>query len=320
MILTTDEYKKNLDGYFVYDCAVRSKNMFSFLLLQDIAAAAEGKKRILNIFTEDPEGKRTGMQQFKGLTQANIAASLYPKNQAVLVGLNCGVAVLGAGDEGMESPIPTGDDTKALLAGCSGLATIDGYVYGVGGWRNVCRRLGPNQWERLADRATLPEPKADKLGFPVDGAGFEAIAGFNANDIYCVGGKGDAWRFNGKRWHQCVMPTNMYFRSVCCAGDGYVYIGMQSGSVLRGRENKWKIIHKDEMTLAFKDMVWFDGKVWCTSDYGLWVIEDGKLKGAELPAEVTACAGNLSVGDGVMLLAGMYGATVYDGKTWTRLI
>ena len=74
------------------------------------------------------------------------------------------------------------------------------------------------------------------------------------------------------------------------------------------------------MTLAFKDMVWFDGKVWCTSDYGLWVIKDGKLKEAELPAEVTACAGNLSVGDGVMLLAGMYGATVYDGKTWTRLI
>ena len=50
------------------------------------------------------------------------------------------------------------------------------------------------------------------------------------------------------------------------------------------------------------------------------MIEDGKLKEAELPAEVTASAGNLSVGDGVMLLAGMYGATVYDGKTWTRLI
>ena len=220
MKLTEEEFVTNMDGYFVYDCAVRSKNMYSFLLLQDIQNAAEGRKRIFNFLVNEPAGKRTGFQELSGFNQSNLAASTHPINQAVLVSLGCGVAVLGGGGaRGMESPIPTGDDTKALLAGCSGLATIDGYVYGVGGWRNVCRRLGPNQWERLADRATLPEPKADKLGFPVDGAGFEAIAGFNANDIYCVGGKGDAWRFDGKRWQQCVMPTNMYFRSVCCAGE-----------------------------------------------------------------------------------------------------
>ena len=164
----------------------------------------------------------------------------------------------------------------------------------------------------------MPKPEPKKKGESVRG-GFEAIAGFNAKDIYCVGDKGDAWRYDGERWYQCAVPTNMLFKSVCCAGDGFVYIGMQSGSVMRGREDKWTIIHKDQMTLPFKDMVWFDGKVWCTSDFGLWVIEDGELSEAPVPAEVKVCSGNLAVGDGVMLLAGYHGATVHDGKQWNRL-
>lgn len=251
-----------------------------------------------------------------GFEQPKIASSRVPRDQVVVVALDCTVAVLGGGDGGMESPIPHGDPDKPLWSTCFNLATIDGSVYATGPARAVCRRLGPNNWVSVVDRKMMPKPEAK--GSFVQG-GFDAIAGFSANDIYCVGGEGDAWRYDGKRWYQCPVPTNMQFKSVCCAGDGHVYIGMQSGSVLRGREDKWTIIHKDEMTLPFKDMVWFGGKVWCTSDYGLWVIEDGKLREAPVPPEVKSCSGNLAVGDGVMLLAGMYGATVNDGKQWNRL-
>jgi len=178
--------------------------------------------------------------------------------------------------------------------------------------------MGPNAWESLiGDRSTLPLPP--KVDGPFSDGGFDAIAGFSETDIYCVGGKGDAWRYDGTRWQVCPVGTDMQFWSVCCAGDGLVYIGMQSGSVLRGRENDWEVIHQDEMTLPFKDMVWFDGKVWCTSDYGLWVIENGQLSEADVPPGVKACSGNLSVGDGLMLLAGMYGASVYGGGRRQRL-
>jgi hypothetical protein len=319
MILSDLEIKENIDGYFFYDCAVRDKESFSFLMFESIDDAANGRRRLINYFPNDPEGDRIGKMELTGFSRPIMAASLYPKNQSVVVASDCTVCVQGGGDGGMERPIPNGDELSAgVLRACFNLATIDGYIHAVGPWRTVCKRIGPNHWESLVgDRSTLPKPP--RRGSSTDG-GFDAIAGFHSNDLYCVGGKGDAWRYDGQRWYQCVVPTNMYFRSVCCAGDGFVYIGMQSGSVMRGREDSWEIIHRDEMTLAFKDMVWYGDKVWCTSDYGLWVIEEGKLKEADVPPEVKACSGNLSVGDGVMLLAGMYGATVFDGRNWQQIL
>lgn len=314
---TNEEYKENINGYWAYDCAVRARNVFYFLLLEDIPDAVNGNRRMINYFPEDDPGDRVGTMGLTGFAGPKLAASQNPKNQAVVVARDCTVCALGGGDGGMESPILTGDPpTKPLWSGCFNLATIDGYIYAVGPARSVCRREGPNNWASIVDRNTMPKPQA--IDNFVQG-GFYAIDGFNAKDIYCVGGAGDAWRYDGKRWYPCAVPTNMLFESVCCAGDGFVYIGMQSGSVMRGREDQWKLIHKDEMTLPFKDMVWFQGKVWCTSDYGLWVIEDGKLTEAAVPPEVKACSGNLAVGDGVMLLAGMYGATVHDGTAWNRL-
>lgn len=319
MTAVGEDLKEVLTGFFVYDCAVRMRDCFSFVLLESIDDAANGDKRLMNFFANFPAGERLAWDTYSGFDLPKVAASSHPKNQAVMVSIDCDVAVLGGGCRDMEEPILTGGapETEVLRA-CFNLATIDGSIYAVGPRRTVCKRMDEGKWESLVgDRSSLPKPA--RVGASSDG-GFHAIAGFNASDIYCVGGKGDAWRYDGQRWYQCVVPSNMYFRSVCCAGDGYVYIGMQSGSVMRGREDSWEIIHRDEMTLAFKDMVWYDGKVWCTSDYGLWVIENGKLKEADVPPEVTSCSGNLSVGDGVMLLAGMYGATVYDGREWQRIL
>lgn len=311
--LTDEECSEAFEGFFIYDCAVRDKNSLSFLLLQNIEDSASGDRRLLNYFPCDKESERLSWTDYEGFRRPRLGVSEVPKNQAVLFGGPNAVAVLGGGDDGMEENI-----SKETAFSCFNWEKIEGYMYVVGPWRSAAKRIGPSEWQSIVgDRSTLPLPT--RVGASNDG-GFDAIDGFSATDIYCVGGKGDAWRYDGKLWYQCVVPTNMYLESVCCAGDGYVYIGMQSGSVMRGREDSWEIIHRDEMTLAFKDMVWFDGKVWCTSDYGLWVIENGRLKEADVPLEVTSCSGNLSVGDGVMLLAGMYGATVYDGSTWQRIL
>ncbi|HEX8610681.1 MAG TPA: hypothetical protein VF800_05275 [Telluria sp.] len=67
-------------------------------------------------------------------------------------------------------------------------------------------------------------------------------------------------------------------------------------------------------------MVWHDGKVWATNDHNVWVIENGKIKRANIPDNIRICAGHLSVGDGVMLLAGVYGAAMHDGKEWRMII
>ncbi len=61
---------------------------------------------------------------------------------------------------------------------------------------------------------------------------------------------------------------------------------------MRGRENMWKVIHIGELSTPFKDMVWFAGKVWGTSDYGLWTIVNDKVDYADIPANAHACSGN----------------------------
>ncbi|WP_348945531.1 hypothetical protein ABHF33_02765 [Chitinibacter sp. FCG-7] len=149
---------------------------------------------------------------------------------------------------------------------------------------------------------------------------FEDIDGFSKTDIYAVGGKGDAWHFDGERWQQLPFPSNMQLEAVCCAGDGQVYIGAEQGTVFRGRGNRWEMIYKGQMSLPYRDMVWHDGRVWCTSDYGLWTITDGQHERADVPHKVYSCAGHLSVGDGVMLLAGLWGTMLHDGKEWLPII
>lgn len=125
------------------------------------------------------------------------------------------------------------------------------------------------------------------------------------------------WHFNGDAWHQCAFPTNWGLSAVCCAGDGQVYVCAGAGSVYRGSGDRWKLIHAGDYTLPFKDMVWYEGKVWCTSDYGLWTIEDETLTEADVPSGVKVCSGNLATRDGVLLVAGYGGAAFKRDGEWT---
>lgn len=72
-------------------------------------------------------------------------------------------------------------------------------------------------------------------------------------------------------------PTNKLLYTVCCAGDGFVYIADFDGAIWKGRNEQWTQITHGGMTMPFLDMGWFDGRLWCASDYGIWVLEDDKL-------------------------------------------
>jgi hypothetical protein len=76
------------------------------------------------------------------------------------------------------------------------------------------------------------------------------------------------------------------------------------------------MVERGDMTLPFEDIVWHAGRLWCTSDYGLWTLENNRIVRADVPSEIRVCAGNLSAADGVMLLAGTNGAAYHDGERW----
>ncbi|NHZ93418.1 hypothetical protein F2P45_31075 [Massilia sp. CCM 8733] len=318
-MISKENWEEFFLGYHIYKCAVASKNHFYFVLLELVEGNdISPRKRLVSIIVEDDDEVISCAEyDSEYFDLARLASVQKPTQQAVMVALDGDVAVMGSGFNGFEDSIPLGKPGLPLETSAHAVASIDGYAYVVGAWRSVCRRSALGQWETLADRSSLPKPEKNKFGR--SNQGFKVIAGFSSSDIYAGGGEGDLWHYNGEKWNRCAVPTNMYIETICCGGDGLVYVGLQSGSIMQGRNNKWKLVHKGDMTLPFQDMVWFQDKVWCTSDYGIWTIENGKLTDPLLPAEVRSCSGNLSVNDGVMLLAGMYGATVFDGIKWMPL-
>ncbi|WP_431261968.1 hypothetical protein ACQ859_17410 [Roseateles chitinivorans] len=294
-----------------YDCAVVDRDTVSFVLFDN--GAEDNGNRAFGTITFGANANLDG-RKYTGFVFPMLGVAPNLGKTSVMLGRISGVAVNGdAGDEKWPN-IPK-SPVGPVRTSPSNVATIDGKLYVCAGWRHVCYLNDAKEWVSI--RHNLTDPPAKK----VTDYGFAAIAGFNANDIYAAGGEGDLWRFDGKTWRQCQVPTNMAMESLCCAGDGHVYVGLQSGGLLRGREDEWEVIHEDNMTVPFKDIVWYQDQLWCTSEYGLWTVgKDGKLVDADVPALASACSGNLSTADGILMVAGLNGAAIHDGSEWHRVL
>ncbi len=321
--LTEEEYRKRFDGYIVTDCAVLKRGHYYFIS-RNLAeseragptAEATVTKRVTWYFADRPQGGRIQDIEFEGYSSLTIGTSRADEECLVCVLQNGAVATIGIEHDQDEDPIPMsikGPRRGAIYR----LRTIGHSLYAVGSDHTVCFRKGRNQWESLC--LNLPEPTlADSNDVErSNNMAFQDIDGFSPDDLYAIAGAGLVWHFDGTNWSRIAFPSDMDVYSICCAGDGYVYIGAQSGSLFRGRGNEWTLLVREMLTLPFQDIVSHAGKVWMTSDYGLWNVVDGQLVEADLPSsDIKVCAGNLSVGDGVMLMAGSHGAAVHDGTAW----
>ena len=326
MEISKQEYIEYFKGFIVLDCVVRSKDLFYFTLCEDYTqwsswtggeAPTEDQlaKRVVVFMRDEPKGERWDSEGFKGMHIFNAGVSYLPEEKFVGVTFDGGaVYVLGGGVDELEQPIPRWIDGGFRRGAITRCRTIDGYLYVAGGGRTVAMRKGRNEWAAINRELPFIYEK------DWERAGFNDIDGFGANDIYCVGGKGDVWHFNGSVWVQIHFPSNIHLYSVCCAGDGQVYISGYGGTTFKGRGQKWKQIFKGEMTIPFKRIVWFENKVWCTSDYGLWTIENDKLvEPAEVTDEIKVCSGYMSTKDDVLLVAGPSGAAYKEAGVWHKI-
>ncbi|WP_341646004.1 WD40/YVTN/BNR-like repeat-containing protein [Thauera sp. SDU_THAU2] len=339
MIITLNEYKKFLQRRFFRDCAIRDRNIFVFItdmVYTDEEVEQEERdgynpslrpKQVASLFRDQAVGTQWGWSGLEGWESTIIGAAQKPLNQSVSVEqfavfptMRNRSYVTGSGPAYEDTPIHSAGSKEPnnwRRGGITRLKNIDGWLYACGGGRSFAKRLDKGAWQSFTqDIPQLPGTFSEKLG----AEGFEDFDAYGENDIYAVGGHGDVWHFDGKNWRQIPFPSNESLRSVCCGGDGNVYISGYEGITFMGRENRWKKIHDGGISLGFRDMVWHDGKVWCTSDYGLWTITDGRVRPADVPPEVSACSGHLAVGDGVLLLAGMGGATFMENGQWEPII
>jgi len=322
-MLTTDEFRRCFYGCIITDCAVRTKDYFIFSARNekesaenDLTSEDDVTKYGCKVFLDEPEGKRVGRVVVSGWGRAYCAANTTPFSQFVCVSAEGFVHAAGSGKTRDEKRISDSwvNGKGPEIFRVFRAKTLFGLTYVCGPRGNAARRIAPDKWEYIGN----PFPYSMDVE-TVSNQRFMDIDAFSEDDMYAVGGEGMVWHYDGKLWRQVAFPTNMFLESVCCGADGEVYIGAQSGTVFKGRGDRWKKISQGGLATPFRDMVWFQDKVWATSDYGIWAISGERVEKPLIPAEVAACSGSMAVGDGVLLVAGEGGAAFHNGTLWQSL-
>lgn len=193
-------------------------------------------------------------------------------DEAIIVDQNGGVYYQGLGKNKQREEMIEVDGRYMLTASLSGLKNIHGTIYIVGNFRKVLRRDGVDSWSKVSDhQMELEAIKADDLAEKKGNSyycGFESIDGFSSDDhLYAAGDGSDVWRY--EKSMNCWLPidigrSGLHFKSVCCAGDGQVYLGTMGGSLLKGRDDHWKLMDTEILSdsESIYDLAWFNDKLY----------------------------------------------------------
>lgn len=204
-----------------------------------------------------------------------------------------------------------GDETTEHIGGAKDLracSAIDGFAFACGMHRQVFARKDEERWAAVH----APASKGN------DVVGFEAIAGFDLKDIYAVGWQGEVWHYDGTTWTECFTPVNVILTSVICASDNQVYICGQSGTLLRGRTNRWDFLEIDGFTDDLWDLCWFGNKLYASSMSTVYELQNNQLVPVNFGNVLPDSCYKLTAADGVMWSIGQQSICSFDGKKWQQ--
>ncbi|WP_200957304.1 hypothetical protein [Lysobacter sp. Root690] len=224
-----------------------------------------------------------------------------PSEKLVVVAGDGTVFTYVGGQEGSEKIAGAFD-----LRGC---ATVDGYAYAFGMNRTVFRRGHERRWTAMH----APGVEADN-----EVAGFEAIDGFGANDLYAAGWGGEVWHWRGDAWSRCETRVDIVLSGICCGGDGLVYACGQSGTLLRGRGREWEALNTEGLTDDFWDVRWYKGRVYVASTSSLYALYGDALVPVEFGADAPESCYKLTDAEDVLWSVGQRNLFSFDGAVWSR--
>ncbi|MDQ1814460.1 hypothetical protein RBA41_14205 [Massilia sp. CCM 9210] len=326
-------WERLIKGFTIYDCAIFREHGFSFILVEEKDDRDTlPLTRFLTMAIDKPMENRFSCTQSDKYGFTTIAVCEDPL-EYVAVDTSSNVFSVTKARTGSEKPI---EDVIDMLTYGGSIGIVKkvvraaGQIYALGDYRKIYRRIGIEQWIELGKESKgLPIPaEVLKGNVESDEFGFVDLSAFSANDMYAVGGEGDVWRFDGVKWHNCPLPTNAYLQSVCCAGDGLVYITEMNGSVWAGRTDSWKRVANADINPGHQpvDAFWFNDRLYLGAQQGIFTIDSKKkevvpLQSVERDAPNPTNGGRLDLSpDGKFLLtAGPYGACLNDGTGWRRL-
>ncbi|MDQ1834716.1 hypothetical protein [Massilia scottii] len=326
-------WEKIVKGFTIYDCAILREHGFVFILVEekddrDILPLT----RFLTMAIDKPLEDRFSCIQSDRYGFTTIAVR---DNPIEYVAVDTASKVFSVTTLRMDDEKPIDEVIDMSTYGkrigiVKRVVRAAGQIYALGDYRKIYRRIGIDQWIELGKESKgLPIPSEVLKGNVYsDEFGFVDLSAFSASDMYAVGGEGDVWRFDGVKWHNCPLPTNADLQSVCCAGDGLVYITEMNGSVWAGRTDSWKRVAIADITPGHQpiDAVWFNDRLYLGAQQGIFTIDSKNkevvpLQSVEMGAPNPTNGGRLDLSqDGRFLLtAGPYGACLNDGTGWTRL-
>jgi hypothetical protein len=307
------EIAPHLKGYGINSCHVRSRKLIGFTAQKWVVddSLEPRDTMVMSYFPDDPKDDRWAASEIDQVTGVHGCGCFKPQESWIFV-TDMGEVFSGRGDnDGYEQSISS--NQRVFISSVKCIAR--GFAYAVGINRDVYRRVAPNKWVSVKDKA-LNLLKTEKVA----DAGFRDIDGFSDSDIYACGGRGDLWHFDGKHWSKEDIPTNANLERACCGDDGLVYVTTNSKSLLIGKRGAWRVVDQDIGDEGFVDIVNFESRILVSTDDGVWESQKGKLVPAKLRVPKMKVYSHLAAGDGLLVVAGANEASLYDGSKWSKIL
>jgi hypothetical protein len=305
-------------GWLITDCSVRGSDMIYLCLRKKISVSeasvswdADISTRIVNIAINVSSPDNWGNQELTGFTIPVLGVSRSPfvSAQGLVASKNRNGDVWprGSGINGPIEHIHNGGEPFPKRLKC-----INGMTYCVSAFRCIYKRVAVGQWEPMNE------------GFPQVARnlsqGFSDLDAFSESDMYAVGGNGDVWHYDGIKWTQMTFPSNAELGTVTCAGDGNVYISGEGGSLWVGQKSTWTSIYKGASSILWNDVLWFEGKLWLSSDYQFRIWNGKDLEPVMHEGKAVPMNGHMDAYDGLLAIASPEYVMTYDGKSWSYIV
>ena len=314
--ISREIWQEHIQGWRITDCAVRDRNIVYLCMRLDLPHETASdmwdhdiQTTIGVVYLDTPE-KPFGRRILTGYNRPKLGVALQPKSQGLLAARNSNgqVSVLGGGGKFNDEYIDKGRWPMPNRVKC-----LFGYAYAVGSHRKIYKRVAIGRWESITD---LP------IGDENTKVGFKDLDAFSESDMYAVGGHGDVWHYDGRRWEQLGFPTNVQLATVTCAGDGKVYISGEGGSLWMGRGSSWERIYHGSASILWNDVLWFEDRLWLASDYQfrVWDAQKKALKPVEHEGKPVSIYGHMDARDGLLVVASQREVMAFDGRQWRVIV
>lgn len=252
VFLDKKRWSEVFSEFEIVDVAIQDNRALHFCARKRMTADAashlwdhEILTRLIVLYTDRPEGQNCGCQELSGMAHPVVGVSRkpFPRPTGLLCALNQDGDVWprGGGAEGPMEHVAPGK-----WPGTTRLKCINGFTYSVGLGRQLYKRIEVGKWVSFQEGIARVESSS--------AIGFNDIDAFSESDMYAVGGHGDVWHFDGKKWQQMGFPSNVQLATVTCAGDGNVYISGEGGSLWVGGKSTWKSIYRGSSSVLWNDV------------------------------------------------------------------